>query len=107
MAPRWVPESRGDASQRFDFGGPLLAGAGLGGTSYALIQHAWWAALVGAAALAGFVVVERRRGDAAMLPPRLPHARLTALATARSEAVTMFGSTPTPHRVSPSTSHST
>lgn len=33
--------------------------------------------------------------------------RLTALATACCEAVTMFGSVPTPQTVRPSTSHST
>src|SRR2546421_556293 len=70
-ALRWVPESRGDTSQRFDVGGALLAAAGLGGTAYALIQHAWWAAGVGVVALAGFVALEVRRGDTAMLPPRL------------------------------------
>jgi EmrB/QacA subfamily drug resistance transporter len=70
-ALRWVPETHGKADQPFDLGGALLAAAGLGGTSYALIQHTWWAAAVGTAALAGFVALELRRGDAAMLPPRL------------------------------------
>src|SRR5204863_1410319 len=57
-----------------------LAAAGLGGTTYALIQHAWPPALVGLAGLVAFVVVERRRGDAAMLPPRLfASAQFTAL----------------------------
>src|SRR2546421_6004922 len=70
-ALRWVPETRGNAETPFDLGGALLAAAGLGGTSYALIQHTWWAAAIGVAALAGFVLVELRRGDAAMLPPRL------------------------------------
>jgi EmrB/QacA subfamily drug resistance transporter len=70
-ALRWVPETRSGAETRFDLGGALLAAAGLGGTSYALIQQAWWAVAVGVVALAGLVAVELRRGDAAMLPPRL------------------------------------
>jgi len=36
-----------------------------------------------------------------------PRARLTADSTARSDAVTVLVSTPTPHRVWPPTSHST
>src|SRR2546430_1281579 len=70
-AIRWVPETRSGTSARFDVGGALLAAAGLGGTSYALIQHAWWAAAVGVVALAAFVAWELRLGEAAMLPPRL------------------------------------
>src|SRR2546421_239741 len=79
-AARYVPESRGTRVERFDLLGALLAAAGLGGTTYALIQHAWPPAVVGLAGLAAFVVVERRRGDAAMLPPRLfASAQFTAL----------------------------
>jgi EmrB/QacA subfamily drug resistance transporter len=85
-ALRWVPETHGDTSQRFDVGGALLAAVGLGATSYALIQHAWWVAGVGLVALAGFVALELRRGDAAMLPPRLFRSReFTAL-----NVVTLF-----------------
>jgi hypothetical protein len=79
-AIRWVPETRSGTSARFDVGGALLAAAGLGGTSYALIQHAWWAAAVGVVALAAFVAWELRLGEAAMLPPRLfASAQFTAL----------------------------
>src|SRR3989440_1372541 len=79
-AARYAPESRGTPVERFDLLGALLAAAGLGGTTYALIQHAWPPALVGLAGLVAFVVVERRRGDAAMLPPRLfASAQFTAL----------------------------
>jgi EmrB/QacA subfamily drug resistance transporter len=70
-AVRWVPESRADTVRTFDVTGALLAAAGLAGTTYALIQHDWWVALVGVAVLGGFVLWERHRGDAAMLPPRL------------------------------------
>src|SRR6266536_25171 len=70
-ALRWVPESRGGQGHRFDLPGALLAALGLAGTSYALIQKVWWPGLLGLAALAAFVLVEWRRGDAAMLPLRL------------------------------------
>jgi EmrB/QacA subfamily drug resistance transporter len=69
---RWVPESRGGGTDhRFDVAGAALGAVGLAGVTYALIQHEWWAGPVGLAGLLGFVLVERRRGDAAMLPPRL------------------------------------
>jgi EmrB/QacA subfamily drug resistance transporter len=71
LAWRFVPESVGGQRHRFDVAGALLAAVGLGGTTYALIEHLWWPALVGFAGLAAFVLLERRRGDAAMLPPRL------------------------------------
>jgi EmrB/QacA subfamily drug resistance transporter len=68
----WVPESRGgNGARRFDVGGALLGAAGLAGITYALVQHRLWALAVGAAGMIGFVLLERRRGDAAMLPPRL------------------------------------
>lgn len=70
----WVPESSNPGAGRFDIPGAVLAAAGLAGVTYALIQRGTWAApaaLLGALALVVFVLVERRRGDAAMLPPRL------------------------------------
>src|SRR5256885_7972086 len=69
-ALRWVPETRGDTSQRFDVGGALLAAAGLRGTAYALIPHAWGGAGVGGGALAALVALGGRPGGTAMLPPR-------------------------------------
>jgi EmrB/QacA subfamily drug resistance transporter len=80
LALRCVPESVGERGHRFDVAGSLLAAVGLGGITYALIERAWWPALIGVAGLAAFVIVERRRGDAAMLPPRLfASAQFTAL----------------------------
>ena len=67
-------------SRRFDAPGALLATAGLGLLAWGLTVGAgpggWGPAplaclLVGLAVLAAFVVVERRRGEAAMAPPDL------------------------------------
>ncbi|HEY2672683.1 MAG TPA: MFS transporter [Rugosimonospora sp.] len=74
----WVPESSNPGAGRFDVTGAVLAAAGLAGITYALIQRgtgAVPAAVVGAVALVAFVVTERRRGEAAMLPPRLFRSR--------------------------------
>ncbi|GAB3149569.1 MFS transporter [Micromonospora sonneratiae] len=100
-ALRWTPESRdpavdthpggGDGSRRgrdrsrFDLAGALLGASGLGGVTYALIEArqfgggSWrvvLAAVVGVAAAVAFVLVERHRGGAAMLPPELFASRL-------------------------------
>jgi MFS family permease len=68
----WVPESRaGGRTARFDIAGAVIGALGLAGIVYALVQRgapALPAAAVGLAAIAAFVLVERRRGDAAMLP---------------------------------------
>ena len=73
-ATRHVPETRDpDASGRLDFLGVFLAAAGLAGTTYALIEATSGSAAVpvvavlGAAALIGFLVVERRT-PSPMLP---------------------------------------
>ncbi|MFI2710419.1 MFS transporter [Micromonospora sp. NPDC018662] len=87
---RWVPESRDEAVSRtgghggFDVAGALLGALALGGVTYALIDApargaspaVLAAALVGLAAVAVFVLVERRRGDTAMLPTGLFSSRL-------------------------------
>jgi EmrB/QacA subfamily drug resistance transporter len=80
-ALRWVPESRNpDAARHFDIAGAVLGAAALGGATYALIaapERGWdsWQVLgslaAGLAAGVAFVMVERRRGAAAMLPPEL------------------------------------
>ncbi|GAA5197121.1 MFS transporter [Rugosimonospora acidiphila] len=77
-AVAWVPESRNPSTGRFDLPGAVLAAAGLAGITYALIQRgagAIPATAVGVVALVVFVLAERRRGDAAMLPPRLFRSR--------------------------------
>ena len=75
MANRHVPETRdADATGPLDVPGALLAALGLGGSSYALIQApddgASAAVLIGAfaglAALAAFIVVERRSSSPMM-----------------------------------------
>ncbi|SCL15024.1 drug resistance transporter, EmrB/QacA subfamily [Micromonospora rhizosphaerae] len=89
-ALRWVPESRDEAAsrgggRRFDVTGALLGALGLGGVTYALIDApargvrslpVLLALLVGVVAAVAFVLVERRRGDAAMLPTGLFTSRL-------------------------------
>ncbi|MQA84080.1 MAG: DHA2 family efflux MFS transporter permease subunit [Streptosporangiales bacterium] len=77
IGARHVPESRDPSGPRLDAAGALLAATGLGGLTYALITagergfgapSVIAAAVAGAAALAGFVTVERRSSHP-MLPP--------------------------------------
>ncbi|NYF55804.1 MFS transporter [Micromonospora purpureochromogenes] len=89
-ALRWVPESRDeDASRgggkRFDVTGALLGALGLAGVTYALIDApvrglrslpVLLAVLVGVLGAVAFVLVERRQGEAAMLPTGLFSSRL-------------------------------
>ncbi|MFI6332197.1 MFS transporter [Micromonospora chersina] len=89
-AMRWVPESRDEAAsrtgagRRFDVAGALLGALGLGGVTYALIDAparagspaVLVAAVLGVLGAVVFVLVERRRGDAAMLPTGLFGSRL-------------------------------
>ncbi|TDC29297.1 DHA2 family efflux MFS transporter permease subunit, partial [Micromonospora sp. 15K316] len=94
-ALRWVPESRdedasrtrveGDRHRRFDVAGALLGAVALGGVTYALIDapgrgfgapSVWGSALLGLVAGVAFVLLERRRGEAAMLPTGLFGSRL-------------------------------
>ncbi|MBO4208494.1 MFS transporter [Micromonospora echinofusca] len=89
-ALRWVPESRDEDAartgrRRFDILGALLGALGLAGVTYALIDApqrgaaspvVLTAVLVGVVAAVFFVLVERRRGTGAMLPPVLFHSRL-------------------------------
>lgn len=78
-AARFVPESRAPTASRLDAGGATLAALGLGAVTYALIEATGEAAptprivaaaAAGVAALAAFVLVERR-SPAAMLPMSL------------------------------------
>lgn len=67
---RFVPESRDDeAAEGIDWAGAALATVGLGGLTFGLIESSrlgwddpliWGALLAGTAALAGFLVVEKR-----------------------------------------------
>ncbi|MGN9813258.1 MFS transporter [Micromonospora sp. BQ11] len=94
-ALRWVPESRdeeasrtegpGRRRRRFDVAGALLGAVALAGITYALIDApargfdsvpVVVAALVGVVGAVVFVLLERRRGDSAMLPTGLFGSRL-------------------------------
>ncbi|MEU5942100.1 MFS transporter [Micromonospora sp. NPDC047548] len=89
-ALRWVPESRDEnasrsGGKRFDVTGALLGALGLAGVTYALIDApargvrslpVLLSALVGVLGVVVFVLWERRRGDAAMLPTGLFTSRL-------------------------------
>jgi EmrB/QacA subfamily drug resistance transporter len=82
VATRHVPETRDPSAHgRFDVTGAALAALALAGISYALIEapgrgaaaQVAVAAIVGVAAAAGFVIVERRRGRPGQgTPPMLP-----------------------------------
>ncbi|MEU3691000.1 MFS transporter [Streptomyces narbonensis] len=77
VALRHVPESRDETAHgRFDVLGAFLGAAALGLVTYALIGAAWWAGAAGLVLGAGFVVVERRRGERAMTPPSIFASRL-------------------------------
>ncbi len=77
IAAWYVAESREPGVGRTDYAGALLATGGLGGLTYALTlwsatRHftgeAQVASAIGLAMLAGFLLVEHRRGDRAMMP---------------------------------------
>ncbi|MFI7081066.1 MFS transporter [Micromonospora sp. NPDC049903] len=91
-ALRWVPESRDESAsrsrgtgRRFDVAGALLGALALAGVTYALVDApgrgirspaVLVAALVAVLAALAFVLVERRRGESAMLPTGLFGSRL-------------------------------
>ncbi|WP_051804195.1 MFS transporter [Streptomyces griseus] len=78
VALRHVPESRDGAARgrRFDVLGAVLGAAALGLVTYALIGAEWWAGAAGVLVGAAFALVERRRGEAAMVPPSIFRSRL-------------------------------
>ncbi|MGW0431840.1 MFS transporter [Micromonospora sp. NPDC003197] len=87
---------RRDRRHRFDLAGALLGALGLAGVTYALIEARQYgggsvpvlaAALVGVVASVAFVLVERRRGGTAMLPPELFRSRLFSVLNGYTVAV--------------------
>ncbi|MFB6831698.1 MFS transporter [Streptomyces hydrogenans] len=78
VALRHVPESRDEAARgrRFDVLGAVLGAAGLALVTYALIDAVWWAGAAGVLTGVAFVMVERRRGERAMVPPSIFRSRL-------------------------------
>ncbi|XIE79128.1 MFS transporter [Streptomyces sp. SBR177] len=76
VALRHVPESRDVAAHgRFDVLGAVLGAAALALVTYALIDQVWWPGVLGLAAGAAFVLVERRRGEDAMMPTSIFRSR--------------------------------
>lgn len=68
---RGLPDSADPEGRRLDLPGQILAGIGLAGLTVAVIEHgeiAGLGAALGGACLGGFLLAERRAGDAAMLP---------------------------------------
>ncbi|MFF0434844.1 MFS transporter [Streptomyces sp. NPDC004327] len=77
VALRHVPESRDTAAHgRFDVLGAALGALALALVTYALIARVWWAGAAGLATGAGFVWVERHRGERAMVPPSIFRSRM-------------------------------
>ncbi|MFF9842744.1 MFS transporter [Streptomyces sp. NPDC013740] len=77
VALRHVPESRDETAHgRFDVLGAALGASALALVTYALIAQVWWGGAAGAVLGAAFVAVERRRGEAAMVPPSVFRFRL-------------------------------
>jgi EmrB/QacA subfamily drug resistance transporter len=73
----YVTESRDQSTGRTDYAGALLATAGLGGATFGLTRWSSTSALdlvagasiaAGMVLLGGFLAVEKRRGDKAMMP---------------------------------------
>ncbi|MFE7411709.1 MFS transporter [Streptomyces laurentii] len=76
VALRHVPESHdGAAHGRFDVSGAVLGASALALVTYALIARVWWAGAAGILVGAWFVLVERRRGETAMVPPSIFRSR--------------------------------
>ncbi|MFB7860551.1 MFS transporter [Streptomyces sp. NPDC056069] len=76
VALRHVPESRDEGAHgRFDVLGAVLGAAALALVTYALIDEVWWAGAAGLVVGAWFVLVERRRGANAMVPPSIFRSR--------------------------------
>jgi EmrB/QacA subfamily drug resistance transporter len=94
VAQRHVPETRdAGASKSLDLGGAILGAVGLAGLTYALVQAGEYgftpanlvAGAVGAVALLGFVIVERRIGH-----PMLPMGLFASARFAAANAVTFL-----------------
>jgi EmrB/QacA subfamily drug resistance transporter len=79
IAVRHVPETRAPGSEPLDVVGALLVTLALGALAYAAIERsaaaAPWLAVLGVVLLVAFMMVERHRGDQAMLPLSLFRSR--------------------------------
>jgi EmrB/QacA subfamily drug resistance transporter len=76
LTVKYVPESSdaANAGHSFDFGGAILGALALAGLTYGLISPGtagWMAIAVAVLAAVAFILVERSRGDNAMMPLHL------------------------------------
>jgi EmrB/QacA subfamily drug resistance transporter len=71
LASRCLRDEAASVHPPLDLGGAALATAGLAGLTWGLTAGAPWALACGVALLCAFVLLERRRGGRAMLPPPL------------------------------------
>ena len=95
IALRHVPDTRDEEAGPLDVTGAALVSAGIALVAYGLIEHSGPAGVAGAAALAGFLAVERRSGHP-MLPLSLfgsaqfSGANLTTVAVYGAMGAAMF-----------------
>ncbi len=93
---RILPESADPEGRRLDIPGQLLAGLGLGGLTLAVIERgelAVWSVALSGLCLAGFLWVERRTGETAMMPLTLlgNRALIGAMGVAAAMTFGMYG----------------
>ena len=93
---RILPESAHPEGRRLDLPGQLLAGLGLGGLTLAVIERGDFTlsgAVLGGLCLVGFLWVERRAGETAMMPLRLlgNRALIEAMGVAAAMTFGMYG----------------
>ncbi|MHB8347973.1 MAG: MFS transporter [Acidiferrobacterales bacterium] len=93
---RVLPESSDADGRRLDLPGQFLAGVGIAGLTLAVIERgefAGWSAAFSGVCLVGFLWVERRAGDAAMLPLALLRNRalIAAMGVAAAMTFGMYG----------------
>ena len=93
---RILPESADREGRKLDLPGQLLAALGIASLAMAVVEHgelAGWCAGLSVLSLTGFLMAERRAGDAAMMPLTLLRNRILTGAMGVAAAMTfgMYG----------------